>query len=338
MRLARWASLHPVTIDAALAGAFCAGALLLALGEGIDPSGGPVRRLDTLGGLLIAGMTLPLAARRLLPRAVAVVTVGCTVAAVSLGFPVGLGPFAALFALGSLAYTTSRRDTLLVGSAAGVALLAGFVAAPGPAGSANYFGNLLAVAATLVAGHLLRLAGTRTRSWRSATRAGGDQAPCRPGRRAPHRRHRRDHLRPRRLRLRRAAGRRGRLPAQGRVTRDPARRDPRRGQGAGPHRARGDAEADRPLRRHHPDPARSRELDKLSEREREVLLEVAHGRSNGQIARRLFIEEATVKSHVSSILLKLGLRSRVQAVIHAYETGLVSPGTPTRPSADVGES
>jgi DNA-binding NarL/FixJ family response regulator len=81
-----------------------------------------------------------------------------------------------------------------------------------------------------------------------------------------------------------------------------------------------------------PDPARRRELDKLSQREREVLLEVAHGRSNGQIARRLFIGEATVKSHVSSVLLKLGLHSRVQAVILAYETGLVSPGTPTEPA------
>jgi DNA-binding NarL/FixJ family response regulator len=81
-----------------------------------------------------------------------------------------------------------------------------------------------------------------------------------------------------------------------------------------------------------PDPARRQELERLSEREREVLLEVAHGRSNGQIARRLFIEEATVKSHVSSVLLKLGLHSRVQAVILAYETGLVSPGTPTEPA------
>jgi signal transduction histidine kinase len=157
MRLVRWASLRPITIDAALAGAFCAGALVSALGEGINPSLGPIRRLDALAGLLIAGMTLPLVARRLLPRAVAVVTVGCLVAAVALGSPVGIGPFAALFALGSLAYTTTRRDTLLIGVAAVAALLAGIVAAPGPVGAGNPAGNLLAVAVTLLVGDLLRV-------------------------------------------------------------------------------------------------------------------------------------------------------------------------------------
>jgi signal transduction histidine kinase len=156
MRFVRWGSLRPITVDATLAGAFFVGALVSAFGEGIDPSGGPIRRLDTLGGLLIAGMTLPLVARRLLPRAVAVVTVGCTVAGVVVGYPVGIGPIAALFALWSMAYTTSRRDTLVVGTAAGVALLAGFVAAPGPVGATNPASNLLAVAATLLVGDLLR--------------------------------------------------------------------------------------------------------------------------------------------------------------------------------------
>ena len=69
-------------------------------------------------------------------------------------------------------------------------------------------------------------------------------------------------------------------------------------------------------------------LPDISDREREVLIAVARGLNNAELAQSLFIGEATVKTHVSNLLAKLGCRDRVQLVARAYEAGVVVPGEP----------
>jgi DNA-binding NarL/FixJ family response regulator len=74
-----------------------------------------------------------------------------------------------------------------------------------------------------------------------------------------------------------------------------------------------------------------KDLAELTVREREVLAEVGSGLSNAEIAALLHISEATVKTHVGHIMAKLGLRDRIQAVVYAYETGLIAPQRAGKP-------
>jgi DNA-binding NarL/FixJ family response regulator len=84
------------------------------------------------------------------------------------------------------------------------------------------------------------------------------------------------------------------------------------------------------VRRSPAEPRPGAELEQLTPRELEVLERITGGQSNAEIAETLVISPATVKTHVAHVLAKLGVRDRAQAVIYAYEAGLVNPGQPLR--------
>lgn len=90
------------------------------------------------------------------------------------------------------------------------------------------------------------------------------------------------------------------------------------------------------LVRPEPDERLARRLEDLTDRERQVWMLLAQGKSNAEMGRELFLSDATVKSHVTRLLGKLGVRSRVSAVVLAYESGLIRPGGRREPHPSAG--
>ena len=136
-----------------------------------------------------------------------------------------------------------------------------------------------------------------------------------------------DDVRARRVRVRRAPGRRLRVPAQADPAGGPDRRGPRgRGRVSRCCRRRSPAGSSRRSCRRPRCREPSPELDSLTGREREVLVALASGASNAELASRLFVSEETIRTHVKRVLHKLALRDRAQAIVFAYESGVVTAG------------